>query len=275
MLNNKKVFEDYLNEDHLVRVKDLESRLHSIPGIGFNEIEKEDYLFKPLLTEKQEVWVRPKVNYKVMKYLREEENIASVRVDKINPKIYDYTSGRSGALVRGVSFEPAIKIALEKGFIKCAFHAETPGVHEWGVSGYLEVHLDKTVAEGITTLNLQAWQGNDSDVDYTVQYIHAIFPGNMRCCQHLDGATMELDLDSRRKLFYNGIYCKNRSSYQKLFRLDGTISWELFYKIVESYFVFDKLTDECFAYKEIPYLIKGLSDDKHEKIYKTSLKDLN
>lgn len=275
MLNNKKVFEEYLNADRLVRVKDLESRRHSIPGIGFNEIEREDYLFKPLLTEKQEVWVRPRVNFKVMEYLREEKDIASVLVDVINPKIYDYTSGRAGAIVRGVSFERAIKIALEEGFHKCAFHAETPGVHDWGVSGYLEVHLKKTVAEGITTLNLQAWQGNDSDVDSTVQYIHAIFPGNMRFCQHLDGATMELDLESRRNLFYNATYSKNRSSYQKLFRLDGTISLESFYKIVGSYFVFDKLTDECFAYKEIPYLIKGLSDDKHEKIYKTSLKDLN
>jgi hypothetical protein len=162
--------------------------------------------------------VQPTVAPSVMEYLLKEENldIASVHVAVINPETFNNTSGRAGAPVIGVSFERAVQIALEQGFVKSIFHAETPGVNEWGVSGYLVIHLRRTVEEGITTLNLQAWQG--SDVDSRTQYIHAIFPENMNFCQHLDGATMELELDSRIQLFYNGNYYKNRSSYQK--RLD-------------------------------------------------------
>jgi hypothetical protein len=272
MLDNNKVLGQYLNSDGLLKVQDLQ--YSSFKSINSKFSETTAYLFKPLIAKKQKIWLMPTVNYDLMENLVQnmDSNKALVRANIIDPSSFCNTTGMAGASVYGVSFERAVNIAFREGWHISIFHAETPGLTEWGASGYLVIRLNKTVEKDRNSLSLQAWQG--SDVGSMIYYIHAIFPEEMTFCHHLDGATMELDIDSKKELFYKGIYHKNTSSYQKQFRLDGKISWQSFFQIVKSYLIFDNLTNEYFAPKGIFYLVEGISQDNRNQRYRVPLEKL-
>ena len=271
MLDNQKIPEEYLDKHGLVQVKNLEPRDFKFHDSLFNEVSQKAYLFKPLITKNKELWVKPRVNSSLMEYLIHESSLneVSVRVDVIKPIGSEYTSGTASAPVIGISFKKAVQEVRKRNIALSIFHAESIGGTEFDVSGYLVIRLKKATEKEESLITLEAWEGRM--VNSTVQYIHAIFPENMNYCNHLDGATTELEEESRRKLFYNGIYKKNPSYYQKQFRLDGKISLKTFYIIIKSYFLFDELTNEYFS-EEVSYCLTDLSSGNQQKKYKIPYK---
>lgn len=268
--NNNAIPSQYLTDDELVRVIDLQRGSFKPPHM-WEEVPA--FQLKPLTKKRQELWLQPVGSVsRVLDYLMQQENLsnlASIRVEPIDVAKYGLT-GTAGVRVRGVSFEHAVEIALRERFITSIFYAEEPGIYEWGVPAYLVVYLGKRKeANNLVTLHLQAWQGSDSSD--CVYYIHAIFPDNMLFCKHLDGAVMNLNPNAKKELFYNGIYLKNPDTYKKQFRLDGEIPLHSFYEIVKRYFLTDTLTDEYFDPTNIYFKLDGIQSNGSFRNYKVSL----
>lgn len=151
----------------------------------------------------------------------------------------------SRALMFGVSFQRAVEIALSKGFIMSEFYLPHQSDDVWYAT--LLLHVSRRKESNGSVIELQAWQYCPGTPE--VFYIHSESQDFSTHVTHLDGAIIYFDPEQVRQLF---IICNKikDDSYEKQFRLDGSISVIDMYNIISLYLPVTELVGEAFQCRE-------------------------
>ncbi len=159
---------------------------------------------------------------------------------------FTYTrSVHARAPMFGVPFEKAIRIVMEKGFIKSKFYL--PKKNDY-IYPSLLIYLNRRKESNNSMLELQAWLYIDGSAE--VFYIHSESPDFINSVNHIDGAIMHCDQQEIHDIFINNKKIKCRD-YQKQFRIDGSISVNEMIILIDVFFPLEELTQEAFSVEKL------------------------
>ncbi len=181
----------------------------------------------------------------IIDFLKEDSYLWSISKLFLEKK-REGTWSRSGAAIVGVPFSKALEVMIE-------------GKRE----GYSLFSLDDFTDEGLPTGSLCAYYEKRNNgiifqlweivlpFDMPAYYIHGIYNIQSRFFSHFDGAMIDLDEPTKKKLLYSPHIPNKKSDYKKLFRLDGEISVDSALQLMNCYLPIEQLSIEYGIKEEI------------------------
>ncbi len=174
----------------------------------------------------------------IVEFLKSNDDLWSITKLKIQKK-REGTWSSSGAPIIGVPFSKGIERIIQ-GKIEGYSLFSLDNYSEDGIpKGSLFAYYEKRSDE----INFQLWE-IVLPFDISTYYIHGIYNLKNHLFSHFDGAMIDLDEHTKKKLLYSPYIPNKKFDYKKLFRLDGKISLDNAIKLMDCYLPIEALSLE-------------------------------
>lgn len=210
---------------------------------GLIEIDAIDRIITNRQFELRQKWLFPhKLIGGVVDYILSFQELRSI--SKI--AITDKRVQRFSARLFGLSFKQALNKLKRMGIQQARLYCENK--QDFSKEGVVAEMLINLTKDNNGLVSIEAWQGFEGN--NFAYYSHGILNEELNAFEHFDGAIIGFDIVDLDRLFRENRKLKG-NSYEKLFRLDGEISFEHIFELSNRFFPLDNLVDEYFEVEKI------------------------